>query len=113
MGTYKQPCIQCGALTERDARFCPSCGSNSPFNYLCPNCLRIISKGSKVCPGCGRSTYTKCPFCQQETFRQERCEKCNADLMYVCSDPRCGVRQFFEVEKCTACGKKIDKKKKK
>lgn len=110
MATYKQNCVHCNALTERDARFCPSCGSNSPFGFQCPNCLRQINKGERVCAGCGRSTYTSCPVCKQETFRQEKCEKCNADLMRTCANPRCGVRQFFEVDKCTACGKKVGKK---
>jgi RNA polymerase subunit RPABC4/transcription elongation factor Spt4 len=111
MATYKQPCIHCNALVDRDAKFCQSCGSNGPFGYICPNCLRQIKKGERICPGCGRSTYTKCPHCSDETFRQEKCEKCGKNLMQVCPNKRCGVKQFFEVEKCTACGKKIPKKK--
>ena len=111
--TYKQPCIQCNALVDRDARFCPACGSNSPFGYLCPNCLRQIKKEDRLCAGCGRSTRTKCPFCDGETFKGEKCEKCNENLMLVCPNARCGVRQFFEIRKCTACGKTIPEPKKK
>jgi hypothetical protein len=31
--------------------------------------------------------------------------------MFRCPNERCGVLQFFENEKCTACGKKIKKNK--
>ncbi|MDR1796661.1 MAG: zinc ribbon domain-containing protein [Clostridiales Family XIII bacterium] len=112
MATYKQPCIHCGALVERDARFCPSCGSGSPFGYLCPACLRSVQKGSEaVCAGCGRPLYTTCPICGGRTFvAQERCEACGAYLMIRCPNKRCGVAQFFENGKCTACGKTIKPK---
>jgi len=111
MATYKQPCIHCGALVERDARFCPGCASNSPFGYQCPTCMREIQKGAqRVCAGCGRQLYIACPICRQLTFVQERCEACGASLMIRCKNPRCGVMQFYENEKCTACGKKIKPK---
>lgn len=107
MATYKQPCIQCNAFIERDSRFCPSCGSHSPFGYACPACLRPIEKGSRICAGCGRPLYVACPSCGKQTFVQEKCEHCGVSLMRSCPNKRCGVQQFFENTKCTACGKKI------
>ena len=110
MATYKQACIHCGTLTDRDARFCPTCGSHSPFVYLCPTCLREIQKGQALCAGCGRQLFITCPLCGGRTFVQEKCEVCGASLTIRCPDKRCGAYQFFENEKCTACGKKIKPK---
>ena len=110
MATYKKPCIHCGALIDGDARFCVSCGSMSPFGYLCPSCSRPIEKGQPLCAGCGRQLYTVCPTCGGRTFVGERCDACGAGLMVYCDNPRCGALQFFENIKCTACGKKIKSK---
>ena len=110
MATYKQTCIHCGSLIDRDARFCPVCASNSPFGYQCPACLRDIVKGQAVCAGCGRQLYILCPICGGRSFVQEKCEACYASFMIRCKNPRCGVLQFFENEICTACGKKIKPK---
>lgn len=110
MATYKQPCLHCGELIERDSRLCPNCASRSPFGYHCPTCLREIRKGQPVCSGCGRSLYIVCPSCSQQTFAQERCEQCGGSLMIPCSNARCGQLQFFENTKCTVCGKKIKKR---
>ena len=107
MASYKQPCIHCGALLDRDVRFCPKCGSGSPFGYLCPTCLRPIEKGDAICGGCGRPLVVTCPFCAEKTFVQERCERCGESLMTSCENKRCGVLQFFENTRCTACGKKL------
>jgi predicted amidophosphoribosyltransferase len=98
MATYKQNCIHCGTLVERDARFCPTC-------------LREIEKGSQMlCAGCGRPLYIVCPICGGRTFVQEKCEACGSWLVIRCKAKNCGVIQFFENEKCTACGKKIKPK---
>lgn len=107
MAIYKQPCIHCGSLVERDARFCPKCGSRNPFGFQCPSCLRSIDKGSQVCANCGRPLYVTCPFCGERTFVLEICEHCGRTLMVPCQNRRCGEMQFFENEKCTVCGKKI------
>ncbi|MCF6465162.1 hypothetical protein C3E90_04560 [Clostridium sp. Cult2] len=107
MASYKQPCIHCGAFIEPDSRFCPACGSGNPFIYLCPACLRPIKKDEVICAGCGRNLYVYCPACGKQTYVQDRCEKCGRTLMVKCQNPRCGVQQFFENTKCTACGKKI------
>lgn len=107
MASYKQPCHHCGKYIEADSRFCPFCMSGSPFGYLCPNCLRPIQKGQPICTGCGRMLYTSCPSCNKSTFVQECCEQCGKTLMVRCQNHRCGVLQFFENTKCTACGKKI------
>ena len=110
MSSYKQACMHCGNLIDRDSRFCPNCASMSPFVFLCPTCLRPIEKGQSICTGCGRPLYVACPACGQMTFVQERCEKCGAGLMVSCGNKRCGAVQFFQNAKCTACGKKLDKK---
>lgn len=110
MASYKQPCIHCGAYIEPDARFCPVCQSGSPFGALCPACRRPIRNGQSVCSGCGRQLYTACPVCKKQTFVQEKCEHCGASLMISCPNPRCGAAQFFENKKCTACGKKLNRK---
>lgn len=107
MATYRQSCIHCGALIDRDAKFCPACRSMSPFGYHCPTCLRPIQTDEAVCPGCGRSLYTHCPACAKQTFVRERCSACGASLMLACQNPRCQALQFFENTKCNACGKKI------
>lgn len=107
MAFYKQPCIHCGMLVDRDARFCPSCGSRSPFGYLCPACLRAVNKGDMLCAGCGRPLYVVCPACGGRTFAQENCERCGGSLLIRCQNKRCGVMQFFDNDRCTACGAKI------
>ena len=107
MAFYKQPCIHCGMLLDRDARFCPKCASGSPFGYACPSCLRPIQRGEAICQGCGRPLYVPCPACGQVTFVQERCERCGSGLMVTCPNKRCGQLQFFQNTKCTACGKKL------
>ena len=109
MAVYKQPCIHCNTYIDRDAQFCPSCGSHSPFGYLCPACLRAIRKGDVLCAGCGRALYSACPSCAKQTFVQERCEHCGAGLLIRCQNPRCASLQFHENVKCNACGKKIKK----
>lgn len=110
MAVYKQACIHCGVLLERDARFCPQCASNSPFGYQCPTCLRDVKKGERVCSRCGRPLYIPCPHCEQQSFVQSHCEHCGQTMMVPCSNKRCGVMQFFENKKCTACGKTIKAK---
>ena len=96
MASYKQTCIHCGMLVDRDVRVCSACGSRSPFGYLCPSCLRPV--------------YVACPFCGKPTFVQERCEQCGQELLVRCGNKRCGAAQFFENTRCTACGKKIKAK---
>ena len=110
MASYKQTCIHCGMLVDRDVRVCSACGSRSPFGYLCPSCLRPVEKGQPLCAGCGRPLYVACPFCGKPTFVQERCEQCGQGLLVRCGNKRCGAAQFFENTRSTACGKKIKAK---
>jgi len=112
MAFYKEPCIHCGAYVDRDVRFCPSCGSRSPFGYQCPTCLITIKKGQALCSGCGRPLYVECPHCGGRTFVDSNCELCGKSLLIPCSNVRCQELQFFQNEKCTACGKKIKVNKK-
>ncbi|NLT58153.1 MAG: hypothetical protein GXX99_04240 [Clostridiales bacterium] len=107
MASYRQPCVHCGEFIDRSARLCPRCGRRSPFGFFCPTCLHPVEKGSVVCAGCGRPLYTLCPACGAGTFVEEQCEACGASLMRPCPNPRCGQPQFFENQKCTACGKKL------
>ena len=111
MASYKQPCMHCGQLIESDSRLCPICGRMSPFGYLCPECLRPIQPGQQLCSGCATPLYVACPHCGQTTFVKENCDHCSGSLMIICENPRCGALQFFRNEKCTACGKKMKKKK--
>ncbi|MCL2358452.1 MAG: zinc ribbon domain-containing protein [Candidatus Bathyarchaeota archaeon] len=113
MGTYKQPCMHCGALIERDSHFCTKCGSHSPFGYHCPSCRKQIERGNAICSGCGRNLMTPCPFCNGQTFiGSEKCDACQKSVMIHCENDRCGKLQFFENTKCTACGKPIKNTKK-
>lgn len=105
MASYKQNCIHCGTLIDRDTQFCPGCGSMSPFGYRCPDCMKEIVKGQQLCSECGRPLYTVCPYCGGRTFVMERCEVCQKSLMMPCPNKRCNALQFFENKKCTACGK--------
>ena len=109
MATYKEPCVHCGELAERDALFCGKCGSNSPFGYSCPTCLKPITKDQKVCSGCGRQVYITCPTCKKEIFADTTCGHCNGNLMIKCTNSRCGKPQFFQNVNCAVCGKKIKK----
>ena len=109
MATYKKPCMHCKTLIAGDSRFCPTCGSRSPFGYVCPTCRTPISKEQVACPGCGRHLRVICPYCGKPTFVADKCEHCLGTLMVKCQNPRCGEMQFFENHKCTACGKRLRK----
>ena len=110
MATYKQPCLHCGYWLDTAEAFCPSCGSHSPFGYACPQCLHAIQKDWRLCPGCGRALYIACPHCGQPCFVEDNCEACGQTLMVRCTNKRCGVLQFFQNTRCTACGLKIKAK---
>ena len=107
MASYKMPCVHCGKLIDGDSRYCVYCSSRSPFGYQCPTCLRPIQKGQPLCSGCGRPLYIPCPHCGEQTFVQDICEECGGTLLVKCENRRCNELQFFQNDKCTACGKKI------
>ena len=108
MATYKQPCIQCGEMIERDSKVCVKCASRNPFGYKCPKCFKPIVRGNAVCGGCGKDLLTACPYCGDRTFiGSEKCDVCGKSIMIRCGDKRCGQLQYFENTKCTACGKPI------
>ena len=113
MATYKQLCIHCNEMIERDSRCCAKCGSRSPFGYQCPNCLKTVEKGNLVCSGCGRSLTTTCPHCSSPLFAGTgKCASCGKSVMVKCGNKLCGQLQFFENTKCTVCGKAIKDAKK-
>ena len=108
MATYKQPCIHCGEMIKRDSRFCAKCGSRSPFGFQCPACFKPIQRGDKLCGGCGKPLVTVCPVCGGQTFAgSDKCDACGRSLMIRCDNTRCGELQYFEIRKCTICGKTI------
>ncbi len=107
MAIYKQPCRHCGTFLNRDSRFCPKCGSHSPFWDLCPACLREVDRSDICCSSCGRILHIPCPQCKAQTFVGDKCDVCEVSLLKKCPNPRCGELQFFENTKCTVCGKKL------
>lgn len=109
MASYKQNCIFCDALIESDSRFCPGCGSRSPFALRCPSCMKEVSEKDTICPGCGRPLMITCPFCGEKTFVVEKCGSCGRSLMIPCPNNRCGEMVFFQNTHCRACGKRIRK----
>ena len=113
MATYKQPCIHCQEMVERDSRLCSKCGSRWPFGFQCPVCLKIIVRGNALCSGCGRPLVTTCPFCSGQTFvGSEKCDQCGKMLLIQCESKRCDALQFFENTACTSCGTVIKNAKK-
>ena len=107
MGTYKKACIHCGRLVDPDVKACPGCGSRSPLAYRCPSCRKEVQPGDAMCGGCARSLRVACPHCRQPTWAGEKCEKCGKGLLILCQNPRCGDLQFFDLARCTSCGKKL------
>gem|GEM_PF-880533 len=96
MASYKQPCIQCGELIDRDGLFCPKCGSHNPFGYHCPYCRKAIDRGDLVCAGCGITLIADCPYCSEQTFvGAERCDSCDKSLMVLCDNKHCSELQYF------------------
>jgi len=69
--------------------------------------MREVQKGQAVCAGCSRPLYIICPACRGRSFVQEKCEACGVQFMIRCKAKNCGALQFFENERCTACGKTI------
>ena len=113
MATFKQPCVKCGEMIERDSRYCPKCASRSPFGSQCPTCFRPIEQGDLICSGCGRSLTIACPFCGGQTYvANDKCDACGKLVMVRCENKLCNEFQFFENVKCTACGKPIKNAKK-
>jgi len=108
MANYKRACIHCGRLVDADAKVCPGCGSRSPLVDRCPTCLKEVRPGDAACEGCGRSLRVACPHCRQTTRVDEKCEKCGKGLLIVCQNKRCSELQFFDLPRCTACGKKLE-----
>ncbi|MGM0600179.1 MAG: FHA domain-containing protein [Candidatus Rifleibacteriota bacterium] len=49
----KTKCPDCGAETEKDAKFCPECGSRINQEKFCPSCKAKCAKNDKFCPECG------------------------------------------------------------
>lgn len=50
-GAEKNVCISCGALVDKDAKFCDNCGA--PMKKICPKCGTDNSATAKFCDNCG------------------------------------------------------------
>jgi len=82
-----------------------------PFGYKCPYCFKSIEKSDMVCSGCGRALTVFCPHCSSPAFiGGDICGACGQNLTVVCSNKNCGESQFYLLEKCMSCGKKIKTK---
>jgi pSer/pThr/pTyr-binding forkhead associated (FHA) protein/RNA polymerase subunit RPABC4/transcription elongation factor Spt4 len=46
-------CSNCGAVTGKDAKFCPECGNPMNQEKHCPSCGVKCEKHDKFCPECG------------------------------------------------------------
>lgn len=47
----KAACLSCGSIIDKNAKFCPECGS-STAPKVCPKCKKIVG-AAKFCPECG------------------------------------------------------------
>lgn len=47
-------CPGCGIEIERNASFCPNCGTSIPKGNLCANCGAVLDEGAKFCVNCGQ-----------------------------------------------------------
>jgi len=76
----KIPCINCGALIKKSAKFCPECGTKQGLS--CPNCGANVKKTSKFCPECGT-----------KLINDKTCE--------------CGAKLSPKAKFCPECGKDV------
>jgi len=110
MSGYKHPCKYCGKLIEPDANVCPFCGKVNPIGLLrCPKCEYPIQKDYKVCPNCGLKLEITCPYCGEQTFFGDYCDKCGTRLLMICSNRKCKIEQPPIEENCIKCGKPLKK----
>ncbi len=75
MASYKQTCIHCGNLIDRDSRFVHSV----PAKALLVTFAQLAAsyrKGTTTLFRCGRKLYILCPHCGQQTFAGDQCERC-------------------------------------
>jgi len=89
-------CYRCGKQLESGTRFCPRCGTATPYEngtlsaaparasverameHRCPSCGKSIPADGKFCDGCGQSLTVLCVECG---------EKLDADTIFC---PKCG-----------------------
>lgn len=107
MASEKKQCMHCNTLIESVSKFCPECGSRTPFILRCPDCLREVIREDTECVCCGRKLIIKCPVCGKDTFVLDRCEKCGANFLIQCPNKRCGEMVFFQNSSCTMCGRRL------
>lgn len=105
MPGYKHPCRYCGQLTPPDANVCPFCGKVNPAGPTrCPHCRNPIRKEHAACSGCGLNLRIVCSECFEETFLGDYCEHCDARLLVVCPNRKCGAEQAPVGDSCIKCG---------
>ncbi len=103
---YKHPCRYCDKLVPPMSKICPFCGKVNPLDQLrCPRCRDPIQKGWKICSSCGLDLVTICPQCAKATFFGDYCDHCQARLVVVCSQKKCGAEQPPIGDRCIKCGK--------
>lgn len=120
-------CPKCSSETEKDKRFCASCGfdfstletiNSKEKKVVCSQCGHELNHGAKFCPECGK-TYLPCTFCGADMKPEAtNCHVCGKEVPSPC--PKCGKlipnknAKFCPecgeslVKKCASCGVKIE-----
>lgn len=71
----KVPCVKCGAMIGKNAKFCGECGSKQ--GVTCEKCGATLSKNVKFCPECGTSTGKQCKKCNKALNKSAKfCPEC-------------------------------------
>jgi hypothetical protein len=105
---YKKPCRYCEGLIAPESKVCPLCGKVSPLGSpRCPRCRSQVEKGWIRCGDCGLSLEVVCPFCGEQTFFGDYCDKCDARLLVTCPNRKCGEEQPPIGGTCVKCGKPL------
>lgn len=103
-------CPVCGAVLERDAPHCLSCGAifvNANGTFICPDCRAELKEGDSSCGRCGRAfekvEMPQCPQCNVEVSpNAEVCPRCGCLLQERC--PECGEDLPEDAVTCPTCG---------
>ena len=108
----QKKCLKCGAAMAGEARFCPSCGTDTCQPSMsavkmvrCDKCGHETSLGMKFCPNCG-DVFNRCPHCDADNPEGTRiCRECGKPFPQNCS--ACGAKVPDGVKFCSECGYKM------